>query len=170
MQTCLNNSCTFCFFTTSYWFCRYFSKLQRLKEEDTELELIKFLVPDNILLDTKSLKIKITQIDKNLLSIWVISFFLSKYYREYVELKKMNFQIKTFEELNTKELYNILQLRSEVFVVEQDCVYQDIDSKDQKALHVIGYKNNKIVAYTRIFKPGDYFDNASIGRVVSSSF
>ena len=78
----------------------------------------------------------------------------------------MNFQIKTFEELNTTELYNILQLRSEVFVVEQDCVYQDVDFKDQKSLHVIGTKNDKIVAYTRIFKPGDYFDNASIGRVV----
>ena len=78
----------------------------------------------------------------------------------------MNFIAKYFSELNTTELYEILQLRSEVFVVEQDCVYQDIDSKDQKALHVIGYKNNKIVAYTRIFKPGDYFDNASIGRVL----
>ena len=78
----------------------------------------------------------------------------------------MKFQIKTFEELNTTELYKILQLRSEVFVVEQDCVYQDVDFKDQKALHVIGTKNDKIVAYTRIFKPGDYFDNASIGRVV----
>ena len=78
----------------------------------------------------------------------------------------MKFQIKTFEELNTTELYNILQLRSEVFVVEQDCVYQDVDFKDQKSLHVIGTKNDKIVAYTRIFKPGDYFDNASIGRVV----
>ena len=78
----------------------------------------------------------------------------------------MNFQIKTFEELNTKQLYNILQLRSEVFVVEQDCVYQDIDFKDQKALHVFACKNDKIVAYTRIFKPGDYFNNASIGRVV----
>ena len=78
----------------------------------------------------------------------------------------MKFQIKTFEELNTTELYNILQLRSEVFVVEQDCVYQDVDFKDQKSLHVIGTKNDKIVGYTRIFKPGDYFDNASIGRVV----
>ena len=78
----------------------------------------------------------------------------------------MNFIAKYFSELNTTELYKILQLRSEVFVVEQDCVYQDIDFKDQKALHIIGYKNNKIVAYTRIFKPGDYFDNASIGRVL----
>ncbi|MFK5957511.1 MAG: GNAT family N-acetyltransferase [Lutibacter sp.] len=73
---------------------------------------------------------------------------------------------KSFSELTTNELYAILQLRSEVFVVEQDCVYQDVDGKDQKALHVIGVKNNKIIAYTRIFKPGDYFTKASIGRVV----
>jgi ElaA protein len=78
----------------------------------------------------------------------------------------MNFIIKSFSELTTSELYQILQLRSEVFVVEQDCVYQDIDFKDQKSLHVLGYKNNTIIAYTRIFKPGDYFENASIGRVV----
>ncbi|MDG5491057.1 GNAT family N-acetyltransferase [Psychroserpens sp. SPM9] len=75
-------------------------------------------------------------------------------------------KVKTFQELTTQELYDVLQLRSEVFVVEQDCVYQDIDGKDQKALHIIGYKNNKVVAYTRIFKPGDYFEFASIGRVV----
>lgn len=74
--------------------------------------------------------------------------------------------VKTFKELNTEEIYIILQLRSEVFVVEQDCVYQDIDGKDQKALHVLGYKDETIIAYTRIFKPGDYFENASIGRVV----
>jgi len=78
----------------------------------------------------------------------------------------MNFIIKYFSELTTTELYQILQLRAEVFVVEQDCVYQDVDGKDQKSLHVFGFKNDKIVAYTRIFKPGDYFDNASIGRVV----
>lgn len=73
---------------------------------------------------------------------------------------------KIYSELSKDELYQILQLRSEVFVVEQDCVYQDIDFKDQKAMHVLGFKNEKLVAYTRIFKPGDYFENASIGRVV----
>ena len=78
----------------------------------------------------------------------------------------MKFITKNFSELTTDELYGILQLRSEVFVVEQDCVYQDLDYKDQKSLHVIGFKNNKIIAYTRIFKPGDYFKEASIGRVV----
>lgn len=73
---------------------------------------------------------------------------------------------KTFNELTTQELYNLLQLRSEVFVVEQDCVYQDMDGKDQKALHILGYKDEKLVAYTRVFQPGYYFKNASIGRVV----
>ena len=73
---------------------------------------------------------------------------------------------KKFNELTTQQLYELLQLRSEVFVVEQDCVYQDIDGKDQKALHVLGYKNKKLVAYTRLFKPGDYFKKSSIGRVV----
>lgn len=80
----------------------------------------------------------------------------------------MQVSIKTFDELSTQELYQILRLRSEVFVVEQDCVYQDLDNKDQKALHVVGIKDDKIVAYTRIFRPGDYFENASIGRVVVS--
>lgn len=75
-------------------------------------------------------------------------------------------KVKSFQELTPQELYDLLQLRSEVFVVEQDCVYQDIDGKDQKALHVIGYKNETIAAYTRIFKPGYYFNEASIGRVV----
>ncbi|NQY27996.1 MAG: GNAT family N-acetyltransferase [Flavobacteriaceae bacterium] len=78
----------------------------------------------------------------------------------------VKFKTITFSEFTVKELYETLQLRSEVFVVEQDCVYQDIDFKDQKALHVLGYKNDKLVAYTRIFKPGDYFNEASIGRVV----
>ncbi|WP_350293342.1 GNAT family N-acetyltransferase [uncultured Croceitalea sp.] len=78
----------------------------------------------------------------------------------------MNISIKSFNELSTKELYQILQLRSEVFVVEQNCVYQDVDDKDQKALHVLGFKNDNLAAYTRIFKPGDYYKNTSIGRVV----
>jgi|TARA_B110000971_G_scaffold182547_1_gene189700 ElaA protein len=78
----------------------------------------------------------------------------------------LDIYVKNFNELSINELYDLLQLRSEVFVVEQNCVYQDIDGKDQKSLHVIGKKNNKIVAYTRLFKPGDYFKESSIGRVV----
>src|SRR5690606_33969876 len=78
----------------------------------------------------------------------------------------IHFYTKSFGALSTTELYAILELRSEVFVVEQDCVYQDVDGKDQKAYHLIGVKNEQIVAYARIFKPGDYFKEASIGRVV----
>lgn len=78
----------------------------------------------------------------------------------------MNISIKTFNELSLNELYQILQLRSEVFVVEQDCVYQDIDGKDDKALHIIGDINGEIVAYTRCFDKGFYFEEAAIGRVV----
>ncbi len=78
----------------------------------------------------------------------------------------IQWKIKPFNALSLNELYSLLLLRSEVFVVEQNCVYQDIDGKDQKALHLIGEFDGKIVAYARLFKPNDYFDNASIGRVV----
>ena len=75
---------------------------------------------------------------------------------------------KIFTELDKEELYQILRLRSEVFVVEQDCVYQDIDNKDQKATHLFYKKEEEIIGYTRIFKKGDYYENPSIGRVVVS--
>ena len=78
----------------------------------------------------------------------------------------MIFTIKRFNELSIQELYVILQLRSEVFVVEQDCVYQDLDNKDLDAYHVLGILDKEIVAYARIFKPGDYFLESSIGRIV----
>jgi len=73
---------------------------------------------------------------------------------------------KKFEALSVVELYQILRLRSEIFVVEQNCVYQDLDNKDQKALHLFGEYDGKIIAYSRLFKAGDYFDCSSIGRVV----
>ncbi len=78
----------------------------------------------------------------------------------------LEIQTKRFNELALEELYDILKLRSAVFVVEQDCVYQDVDGKDQNALHIIGREEGKVVAYTRIFGPGDYFKESSIGRVV----
>ncbi|WP_424003951.1 GNAT family N-acetyltransferase [Maribacter sp. IgM3_T14_3] len=77
----------------------------------------------------------------------------------------LDIKILPFKEFDIHELYNALQLRSDIFVVEQDCVYLDLDGKDEKAIHVIGFKDARVVAYTRIFKPGDYFDRASIGRV-----
>lgn len=78
----------------------------------------------------------------------------------------MQFSVKQFQELSIEELYQILRLRSEVFVVEQDCVYQDIDNKDQLAYHVLGYINNKLIAYSRIFDAGYYFERPSIGRII----
>lgn len=80
----------------------------------------------------------------------------------------LQFKIKRFNELSIHELYEILQLRSEVFVVEQNCVYQDIDGKDQKAIHVLGYLGEDLATYCRLFTAGDYFDESSIGRVIVS--
>lgn len=76
------------------------------------------------------------------------------------------FNIKPFEALSAHELYELLQLREKVFIVEQHCIYDDIDGKDPLALHVLGTQAGRVVAYARIFKGGDYFDLASIGRVV----
>lgn len=83
-----------------------------------------------------------------------------------MEKPQLEIKVKHFQELTLHEVYDILQLRAEVFVVEQDCVYQDIDGKDEKALHIIGYYHDKIVAYTRCFAPNIYFEEAAIGRVV----
>jgi len=79
---------------------------------------------------------------------------------------KIHWKIKPFEALSPNELYDILRLRSEIFVVEQNCVYLDLDGKDKQALHLFGEFEGKIVAYSRLFKPGITFENASIGRVV----
>ena len=77
-------------------------------------------------------------------------------------------KIKTYkyQELGADRLYEILKLRSEVFVVEQNCAYQDLDNKDQIALHLIVEENDKVIGYTRIFKSGDFYKNSSIGRVL----
>lgn len=80
----------------------------------------------------------------------------------------VEWSIVSWEELSKSDLYNILSLRSQVFVVEQTCIYQDIDQKDQKAYHVLGKKDNLVVAYTRIFAKGDYFKETSFGRAVTS--
>ena len=65
-------------------------------------------------------------------------------------------------------MYSILQLRSEVFVVEQQCVFQDADDKDQGSFHLCGYINNDLAAYTRLVPPGLIYTEPSIGRVVTS--
>ena len=78
---------------------------------------------------------------------------------------------KHFKELNTTELYQILQLRNEVFIVEQHCPFQDLDDKDLKCYHLIGFdtESQKVMAYTRIVPAGISFEEASIGRVVTSA-
>lgn len=82
----------------------------------------------------------------------------------------VSFVTKTFNELSNTELYQLLQLRNEVFIVEQTCPYPDMDDKDYKSLHVLGIENNKIVAYCRLLPIGlSYKNEASIGRVVTSS-
>jgi len=78
----------------------------------------------------------------------------------------MTFKTFSFSELNTQQLYDILQLRSEVFVVEQNCVYQDIDGFDQVAFHILAYDKNTLVAYARILPPKTYFEELSIGRII----
>lgn len=78
----------------------------------------------------------------------------------------MHWKFKQFEELTNQELYGILRLRSEVFVVEQDCVYLDADGYDDKCFHLWAEHNNEFVTCTRIIPPGVYYDEASIGRVI----
>jgi len=75
---------------------------------------------------------------------------------------------KPFNELSPAELYAILQLRNEIFVVEQNCVFQDADNKDQPSYHLMARKDGRLVAYTRLMPPGIAYEEASIGRVVSS--
>ncbi len=77
--------------------------------------------------------------------------------------------IKKFRELTTDELYALLRLRSEVFVVEQNCVFLDMDNKDQESLHLMGFLNEQLVAYTRLMPAGLVYDLPSIGRVVTSA-
>lgn len=73
-----------------------------------------------------------------------------------------------FDELDAATLYAILRLRSEVFVVEQQCVYGDVDGKDAQAHHVWAVDGNEIAAYARVLPPGVTFAEASIGRVVTA--
>jgi len=82
------------------------------------------------------------------------------------EKENLQWRVLRFNEFTLDELYDLMQLRSQVFVVEQDCVYLDQDGKDKKALHVLGLKGKTICAYARLFNKGDYFDACSIGRVI----
>jgi ElaA protein len=81
---------------------------------------------------------------------------------------ELHWNLKKFDALSATELYAIMQLRNEVFVVEQNCVYQDADDKDQKSFHFMGWLDEILVAYTRIIPQGISYTEASIGRVVTS--
>jgi len=74
--------------------------------------------------------------------------------------------IKTFDELTTTELYQIIHLREKVFVVEQKCYYLDADNNDQESWHLLYYSNNTLAAYLRILPPNTTYKQPSIGRVV----
>lgn len=80
----------------------------------------------------------------------------------------MDFIAKTFDELTTAELYEILRLRAEIFVVEQNCVYQDLDGVDYRALHILCEDGGRVIAYGRIFPDGSDQGIAHLGRVVNN--
>jgi ElaA protein len=82
---------------------------------------------------------------------------------------QITWELKKFDALTPAELYSALKLRSEVFVVEQNCVYLDMDDKDPSCHHLLGWVNEKLIAYTRIVPPGLAYEEPSIGRVVTSS-
>ncbi|HEX3165026.1 MAG TPA: GNAT family N-acetyltransferase [Chitinophagaceae bacterium] len=80
----------------------------------------------------------------------------------------INWITRKFDELTLEELYSILELRNEVFIVEQNCVYNDTDGKDQSAWHLMAIEGDKLIAYTRILPPGISYSDPAIGRVVTA--
>lgn len=77
--------------------------------------------------------------------------------------------IKKFDELSLQQLYDIMRIRQQVFMVEQACYYLDADNYDQQSFHLIMYEKENLVAYARIIPPGALYDEPSIGRVVTHS-
>jgi ElaA protein len=80
----------------------------------------------------------------------------------------IDWKCKQFGDLAPHELYTILRLRNEVFVVEQNCVFQDADNKDQSSYHIMGWNNDSLIAYARLVPAGISYSEPSIGRVVTS--
>jgi ElaA protein len=78
----------------------------------------------------------------------------------------MKIIVKRFKELSVEEIYQILKVRADVFIIEQKCIYKDIDGKDEKAIHVLGKENNETIAYTRILQNDEQYNYPSISRVV----
>jgi ElaA protein len=84
-------------------------------------------------------------------------------------MSTLQWTYKSFDELTNRELYAIMQLRIEIFSVEQNCVYQDADNKDFQSFHLSAWDNNILVAYCRILPPELSFKEASIGRVIAAA-
>jgi ElaA protein len=82
--------------------------------------------------------------------------------------RPINWVFRSFYQLSLNELYQVFELRQEVFIVEQDCPYKDADGLDQKCFHLLGYCDNQIAAYARIVPAGVAYKEASIGRIVTS--
>ncbi len=80
----------------------------------------------------------------------------------------IDWQLKLFKDLSQHELYSIMQLRQEVFIVEQNCPYLDADGKDLHSYHLMGFVKNDLAAYARLVFPGISYEEVSIGRVVTS--
>ena len=80
---------------------------------------------------------------------------------------KSRFIWHNFDSISKEELYDVLSLRQRVFIIEQDCFYEDLDYSDQDANHLLLYKDNKLIGYSRVFQPGIKYDAASIGRIVT---
>ncbi len=78
----------------------------------------------------------------------------------------MKLEIKPWEKLSREQINDIFSLRSEVFIVEQECPYQDVDGKDETADHIMLRVDNELVGYTRVFPKNTYFKEASFGRAV----
>jgi ElaA protein len=83
-------------------------------------------------------------------------------------MNEIKWVTKKFDELTPHELYTVLRLRTAVFVVEQQCIFQDMDDKDQFSYHLLGWQNDELAAYTRLVPPGTIYSEPSIGRVVTS--
>jgi ElaA protein len=84
-------------------------------------------------------------------------------------MSQLNWCLKKFDDLSSLQLYNIMQLRNEVFVVEQHCIYQDADNKDKSSHHLMGMTESALIAYARLIPPGLAYPESSIGRVVTAS-
>lgn len=85
-------------------------------------------------------------------------------------MNELNWKCTFFDALTVTELYDIIKLRNEVFVVEQNCVFQDADNKDQQCYHLSGYLGSSLAAYARLVPAGVIYPKVSIGRVITSPY